>query len=89
MYNKILNFLYCVPVTVITLIHLAFVTFLNQIDTRKIEILTSLALSQGAKMSDPNLYDFLSCVSVTDLHLYTCGTVGDLFRCRLVEILMS
>ena len=48
-----------------------------------------LVLPQGAKMSDPNLYDFLNCVSVTDLHLYTCGTVKDLFRCSLVKILMA
>ena len=55
----------------------------------KIELLTFLAFLQGAKMSDPNLYDFYNCVSVTDLHFYPRGTVEDLIRCSLDKIHMA
>ena len=72
--QNLFNFLYCVPFTVITLNHLAFVNFLNKIDTRKIEILTFGPFSRGQNVWSKSVRFFKLCLChwFTPLYLWHC-----------------
>ena len=68
--QNLCNFLYCVSVTVITWIHLAFITFMNRIDTRKIEIFTFGPFSRGQNIWSKSVRFFILCLCHWFTHLY-------------------